>query len=168
MGVVAMLIGFLCYPVTAAIPRLGGRRTRPPMRCAARLLVAAGVLTIARMAYFLPSIVQAGATQIGPTILDRPPAGLLRQLAAVSAIVAAAPILARYLRKRLSAGPLVTPLASAALFLGRASYWDLFTVVEQSHERWSRPAVDRWQQSTRILRHTVMDRRAVPEIDRSD
>jgi dienelactone hydrolase len=121
---IAMLVGFVSYPVIALIRR----RTRPPLHWLPVFLAASGIVTIVGTAYYLFSIVQTGATGVDTVLLGRPPIWLLLQLSAVGTIVAAVTTTLVCARKRHSAWRYVPILAASALFLPWAAYWGLLTI----------------------------------------
>lgn len=127
---VLMLVGFLGYPVGAAVARLRGRRARTPMRWTTGLAAAGGVVAVLGAAYYLFWIVATGATEVDATVLGRPPAWLSLQLLAVGVIIAAVSVAAGCIRdRRRPTARLASLLTGVALFVPWSGYWGLLTVT---------------------------------------
>jgi len=130
-----MLLGaFLSYPTTALARRMRGPRRSSPAARPARLLSAAGLVTVLGTACLLGYLMATGATDpIGPVILGRPAVWLLLQLLSLVVVGAALWMAVTWWRTRdrvtvTARIRLGTVLAGAIVFVPWAAWWGLFAV----------------------------------------
>ncbi len=129
-----LLGAFLSYPISALVRRMRGSRRSGPAAGPARLLSAAGLVTVLGTVCLLGYLMATGATDpIGPALLDRPALWLLLQLLSLVVVGAAAWTAITWWRTRdqvtLTARiRLGTVIAGAIVFVPWAAWWGLFTV----------------------------------------
>ncbi|KRE30419.1 S9 family peptidase [Agromyces sp. Soil535] len=128
-----LLGAFLSYPVTALVRRMRGSRRSGPAAWPARLLSAAGLVTVLGTVCLLGYLMATGATDpIGPVLLDRPAVWLLLQLLSLVVVGAAVwtTIAWRRTRDRVTVTARIRlgiVLAGAIVFVPWAAWWGLFT-----------------------------------------
>ncbi|GAA1805618.1 alpha/beta hydrolase family protein [Agromyces neolithicus] len=129
-----MLVAFLSYPVWALVRRSRGRRGTPPAARSARLVSAAGLVSLLATMCLLGYLTATGATEpIGPVVLGRPLVWLAVQVLALVVVTAAAWTAIAWwrARDRVAAGDhvrLIMLLIGATVFVPWAAWWGLFTV----------------------------------------
>ncbi|WP_448808925.1 alpha/beta hydrolase family protein [Agromyces bauzanensis] len=131
---IAMLGAFLSYPMWALVRRMRGRRIPGPAARSARLLSAAGLVTVLGTVCLLGYLMATGATDpIGPVLLDRPAIWLLLQALTLTVVGAAIWTAITWWRHRDTVSTaarirLGSVLAGAIVFVPWAAWWGLFTV----------------------------------------
>ncbi|WP_448003405.1 alpha/beta hydrolase family protein [Agromyces bauzanensis] len=129
-----MLAAFLAYPISAVVRRARGRRNAVPAAGPARLLAAAGLVTVLGTVCLLGYLMATGATDpIGPVLLDRPAIWLVLQALAVTVVCAGIWTAIAWWRHREVATVgahlrLGSVVVGAIVFVPWAAWWGLFTV----------------------------------------
>ena len=128
-----LLGAFLSYPISALLRRMRGQRRSGPAAWPARLLSAAGLVTVLGTVCLLGYLMATGATDpLGPVVLSRPVVWLLLQLLSLVVVGAAIWTAITWWRTRDRATMtarirLGSLLAGAIVFVPWAAWWGLFT-----------------------------------------
>ena len=131
---IVLLGAFLSYPISALVRRVRGSRRSNPTAGPARLLSAAGLVTVLGTLCLLAYVMATGATDpIGPVLLDRPAVWLLLELFSLVVVGAAVWTAITWWRTRdrvtVTARIRVgIVLAGAIVFVPWAAWWGLFPV----------------------------------------
>ena len=131
---IVLLGAFLSYPISALVRRLRGSRRSSPIAWPARLVSAAGLVTVLGTVCLLGYLMATGATDpIGPVLLDRPAVWLLLQLLSLVVVGAAVWTAMTWwrTRKEVTVAARIrvgTVLAGAIVFVPWAMWWGLFTI----------------------------------------
>ena len=121
-------------PDLALVRRLRGSRRSSPIAWPARLVSAAGLVTVLGTVCLLGYLMATGATDpIGPVLLDRPAVWLLLQLLSLVVVGAAVWTAMTWWRTRKEVNVVArirvgTVLAGAIVFVPWAMWWGLFTI----------------------------------------
>ena len=120
---------FLSYPISALVRRMSGLRRPGPAAWPARVLSAAGLVTVLGTVCLLGYLMSTGATDpIGPVLLDRPAVWLLLQLLSLVVVGAAAWTAVTWwrTRDRITGSARIrlgTVMVGAIVFVPWAAWW---------------------------------------------